>query len=129
MEEKVRLRVDKYLWAIRIFKTRNLAAEACAGNKVKLNNHPVKASHSVKIGEVYTISISTDCAKIIEVKEFLEKRVSAKLAKNYYLDHSPAKVKKEILPSVFIKPQAKRAKGTGRPTKKDRRNLGDFGWI
>jgi ribosome-associated heat shock protein Hsp15 len=127
MSEK--LRVDKYLWAIRVFKTRTLAAEACNTGKVKLKDQPVKSSHAVRIGEVYHIRIDSDLTRIIEVKELLDKRHAYSFVKDYFIEHTPPREKKEILPSAFSLPQGKREKGSGRPTKKDRRNLGKSGWL
>ena len=127
--DPAKLRLDKYLWSIRIFKTRTLAAEACAGGKVKTNQQALKPSHLVKIGEIYHITIDKDYVRIIEVIGLLEKRQSATIARTHYKELSPPREKKEILPSAFRVQQGKRDKGTGRPTKKDRRNMGDFGWI
>jgi ribosome-associated heat shock protein Hsp15 len=122
------IRLDTYLWAVRMYKSRSLASEAIKGGKVKLNNEPVKASHSVKIGETYTLNYSGGIKKIIEVKDFIEKRQSYEIVKNYYIDHSPPLTKTEKLESIFYTVNLKRDKGTGRPTKKDRRDLNDFGW-
>lgn len=127
MAEKLRL--DKYLWAIRVFKTRSLAADAVNSGKVKMNGAGLKASHAVKIGETYHVKIDSDYTRIIEVKQLLDKRHSFSFVKDFFVDHSPPRDNKEILPSVFSFPQAKRDKGSGRPTKKDRRNLGSAGWI
>lgn len=126
MTEK--LRIDKYLWAIRVFKTRTLAASACARGKILLNGQPVKASHAVKPGEIYSIRIDKDYSRIIEVKQLLDKRHAFSYVKDFFIDHSPPREKKESEKSAFILPQAKRDKGSGRPTKKDRRNLGKSGW-
>ena len=86
MEIKKEIRVDTYLWAIRIFKSRTLASEAIKGGKVKLNDTNVKAAHVVKIGETYTITIGTH-KKIIEVTGFLDKRSSFEIALQHYIDH------------------------------------------
>lgn len=125
---KTELRLDTYLWAIRMYKSRSLASEAIKGGKVKLNDEPVKASHLVKIGEVYTLSYPQHIKKVIEVTAFIEKRQSFEIAKQHYIDHSPPIEKQEKLDSVFFKVNIKRDKGSGRPTKKDRRDMNDFGW-
>lgn len=127
MSEKLRL--DKYLWAIRVYKTRSLASDACNSGKVKMNEMALKPSHSVRIGEIYHIRIDTDYTRIIEVKQLLDKRHAFSFVKDYFIEHSPPREKKDILPSVFNLPQAKREKGSGRPTKKDRRDLGKDGWL
>ncbi|MEO6304867.1 MAG: RNA-binding S4 domain-containing protein [Bacteroidia bacterium] len=119
------VRADTYLWAIRMYKSRTLASEAIKGGKVKLDGTNFKPSHVVKIGEVYTLSIS-DAKKIIEVTALIEKRGNFDLAKKHYADHSPPLTKQEKLDSVFFSTNIKREKGSGRPTKKDRRDIFGF---
>jgi ribosome-associated heat shock protein Hsp15 len=105
-----------------MYKSRTLAAEAIKGGKVKLGDQNLKPSHIVKIGERYSMSIGYS-KKIIEVKELVEKRGNFEFAKQFYIDHSPEPEKKgEVLPSAFFKVNIKRERGSGRPTKKDRRD-------
>jgi ribosome-associated heat shock protein Hsp15 len=111
-----------------MYKSRSLASDAIKGGKVKLNNETVKPAHSIKIGETYTLSYSGGIKKIIEVKDFIEKRQSYEIVKQYYIDHSPPISKTEKLESIFYTVNIKRDKGAGRPTKKDRRDMNDFGW-
>lgn len=120
------IRIDIYLWAIRIYKSRSLANDAIKKNKVKLNELPVKSSHMVKLGERYTISFPQGIKKIIEVTGIIDKRQSYTIAKENYVDHSPQIDTSEKLHSVFFIPNPKREKGSGRPTKKDRRDMSDF---
>ncbi len=127
MAEKLRL--DKYLWAIRVYKTRTLAAEACNSGQVKLNGQSVKSSHGVKVGETYHIRIDSDFTRIIEVKTLLDKRQAYSIVKDYFTELTPPREKKEHLPSAFSFPQGKRDKGSGRPTKKDRRDMGKDGFL
>jgi len=122
------IRLDTYLWAIRMYKSRSLASDAIKGNKVKLNDELVKAAHIIKIGERYTLSMSHGVKKIIEVTGLIDKRQSFEIAKQHYIDHSPPLEKTEKLEDMFFKVNVKRDKGTGRPTKKDKRDLKDFGW-
>lgn len=124
MEKSVRL--DSYLWAIRMYKSRSLASDAIKGNKVKLNDELVKAAHIVKIGERYTISFPQGVKKIIEVTGIIDKRQSYNIAKENYIDHSPPLEKLDRMPSVFFMPNMQREKGSGRPTKKDRRDMDNF---
>lgn len=124
MEKGVRL--DSYLWAIRMYKSRSLASDAIKGNKVKLNDELVKAAHIVKIGERYTLSYPQGVKKIIEVTGIIEKRQSYDIAKENYIDHSPPIEKLERMPSVFFMPNMQRDRGAGRPTKKDRRDMDNF---
>ena len=72
------IRIDKYLWAVRLYKTRSLATEACRCGHVRLGGQPVKASHEIKVGEVYEVSIE-QLHKVIEVTQLLGNRVGAKL--------------------------------------------------
>jgi len=119
MTDKEKLRIDKYLWAIRLFKTRSLATDACKAGRVKLNGQNLKPSAIVKIGEVYQVSKGIE-KKIIEVVELLYQRVEAKIAVTKYKDLTPVE-ETYAFKSVFHAPTLKRDRGTGRPTKKDRR--------
>lgn len=120
------IRADTYLWAIRMYKSRTLASEAIKGGKVKLDGDNFKPSHIVKLGERYALTIG-DTKKIIEVTALIEKRGNFELAQKHYKDHSPPQTKQEKLDSVFFSTNIKRVKGSGRPTKKDRRDMNDFG--
>ena len=115
------VRADAYLWAIRMYKSRTLASEAIKNGRVKLDGDNFKPSRLVKIGERYTMSISS-VKKIIEVTGLIDKRQSFDVAKQHYIDHSPPAEKKEMMPSAFFT-TIKRDRGTGRPTKKERRDL------
>lgn len=124
--ENLLVRADTYLWAIRIFKSRTLAGEAIRGGKVKINDTNIKPSHVVKPGETYVISIGGN-KKIIEVKGIIDKRVSYAEAIKHYTDHSPSVEKQEKQEKAFFRMNIITEKGCGRPTKKDRRNLGREG--
>lgn len=120
------IRLDSYLWAIRMYKSRSLASAAIKGNKVKLDDEIIKAAHIVKIGERYTMAFPQGVKKIIEVTGIIDKRQSYEIAKANYIDHSPPIEKLERMPSVFFMPNMQRDKGAGRPTKKDRRDMDNF---
>lgn len=108
------VRVDRWLVAARVFKTRAAAQEACAGGRVKLNGSAVKASHIIKRGD----ELSAECPRgsiVYVVRELADKRLSAALARELYEDHSPAPPPKEE--RLF----AIRERGAGRPTKAERR--------
>ncbi|MBD1429506.1 RNA-binding S4 domain-containing protein [Sphingobacterium sp. SGL-16] len=122
--ESEKLRIDKYLWAIRIFKTRSLATEACKAGRVKLNGQNIKPSYVVKVGEIYAIQKGIE-RKVILVTGLLERRVDAKTAVQYYEDHTPVE-ETYGFKSVFQAPILKRDRGTGRPTKRDRREIDDL---
>lgn len=124
MPEKERLRIDKYLWAIRIFKTRSLATEACKAGRVKLDGLNIKPAHEVKVGEVYQVSKGSD-RKIIRVLALLENRMDAKSVVGFYADETPVEMTHGFK-SMFNAPMLKRDRGTGRPTKRDRREIDDI---
>jgi ribosome-associated heat shock protein Hsp15 len=115
------VRADTYLWAIRMYKSRTLASEAIKGGKVKLNGESFKPAHIVKVGETYTLTIGHS-RKIIEVTALTDKRSSFEIAKKHYNDHSPEPQKEDYLPSAFFRMNIQRERGSGRPTKKDRRD-------
>ncbi|ERJ58613.1 RNA-binding S4 domain-containing protein [Sphingobacterium paucimobilis] len=122
--ENEKLRIDKYLWAIRIFKTRSLATEACKAGRVKLNGANVKPSYVVKVGETYTIQKGIE-KKVVLVTGLLERRGDAKTAAEHYIDKTPIE-ETYGFKSTFHAPILKRDRGTGRPTKKDRREIDDL---
>lgn len=124
MQESEKLRLDKYLWAIRIFKTRSLATQACKNGRVKLNGNNVKPSAFVKIGDVYQIAKGIE-KKIIEVIDFSYNRTDAKIAVTKYKDLTPVE-DTLTFKSMFHAPALKRDKGRGRPTKKDRRETDEL---
>ena len=115
------LRLDKYLWCIRVFKTRSEATDACKGNKVQVNGVPSKPSKEVKVGDMLVIR-KGPVELSYRVKAALHARVGAALVPEYAENLTPeAELVKLHAPNeVFF---VKRDKGTGRPTKKDRRTL------
>lgn len=121
MTEENKVRIDKYLWAIRIFKTRSLATEACKAGRVKKEGENIKPAHIIKLGETYIIQKGPD-KKIVKVTAILENRVDAKKAVNYYEDLSPVH-DHSTFHSVFTMPVLERDRGSGRPTKKERRDI------
>ncbi|MFC7525135.1 RNA-binding S4 domain-containing protein [Parapedobacter sp. GCM10030251] len=124
MAEIEKLRVDKYLWAIRIFKTRSLATDACKAGRVKFNGQNIKASHIVKIGDTYHIQKGVE-KKVVEVTGLLDRRVDAKSAANFYEDRTPLE-ETYGYKTVYHAPMLKRDRGAGRPTKKERREIDEL---
>ncbi len=124
MPEKEKLRVDKYLWAIRIFKTRTMAADACKAGRVKLDNQNIKPSHEVKVGEIYQVSKGID-RKVLKVTGLLENRADAKTVVSFYDDITPVE-QTQAFKSMFHAPILKRDRGAGRPTKRDRREIDEL---
>jgi ribosome-associated heat shock protein Hsp15 len=124
MTVKEKLRIDKYLWAIRVFKTRTLAADASKAGRVKLDGQNIKPSHEVKVGEIYQVSKGIE-RKVLKITGLLENRTDAKTAVNYYEDLTPVE-QTHAFKSVFNAPILKRDRGAGRPTKRDRREIDDL---
>jgi ribosome-associated heat shock protein Hsp15 len=124
-EPKEKLRIDKYLWAIRLFKTRTQAAEACDSGKVKCNGNNVKAAKAVNVGEEY--EVKTEAKKwIIKVAGLLDHRLQYSEAVNYYIDLTPAEEVDRLAFDVPSFHTGKRLSKTGRPSKKQRRNMEGF---
>ena len=123
MSEK--LRIDKYLWAIRLFKTRTLAAAACDGGKVKHNGAPVKASKTVVVGDEY--EVKTEAKKWrVKVTGLLHNRMAYSEAIKYYLDISPQEELDQTQFQAASFYTGKRPSKVGRHTKKQRREMDDF---
>ncbi len=125
MAENEKIRIDKYLWAIRIFKTRNLAAEACNSGKVKSNGTNVKPAKTVGVGDQYDIKTEHKKWKI-EVTSLIHNRVKYEEATKHYLDLSPKETTDKTQSSAFIFNTGKRKSKQGRPTKKEKRKLDDL---
>jgi ribosome-associated heat shock protein Hsp15 len=123
--DKEKVRIDKYLWAIRIFKTRSLATKACDEGKVKTEGMTVKPSRNVVIGDRY--DIRTDGRKwTIEVTGIINKRVKYEEAVKHYTDHTSEEDKQHNIRLGNSFYTGKRLSKTGRPTKKQRRGLDDI---
>jgi ribosome-associated heat shock protein Hsp15 len=115
------IRIDKFLWAVRIFKTRSLAAEACKKGRIIINNIQVKPSRIITVNETVIVKKLPAVYSYI-ILEPIENRIAAKLVAVYIKDITPEEEKAKLL----LKEQAGfgfRSKGTGRPTKKERRNI------
>ena len=112
-------RIDKWLWAIRIYKTRTLATDACKAGKIKINGQAVKPSRELKVQEVITISQSP-LTKTIRVKTLIHNRVSAKLVPDNAEDLTPAEEYEKLRLAHEVNGE-QRDRGIGRPTKKQRR--------
>jgi ribosome-associated heat shock protein Hsp15 len=123
--EKEKIRLDKYLWSIRLFKTRSQAADACDKGKVKFNGDNSKASRTVNIGDEY--EVKTEGKRwVIKVVELLDHRVQYSEAIKYYTDITPAEELDRIKFQAAVFNTGKRMSKVGRPTKKDKRDLDGF---
>ena len=123
--EKEKLRLDKYLWAIRLYKTRSQAADACDKGRVKFAGLAAKAAKTVNVGDEY--EVKTEAKKwVIKVVGLLDHRVQYSEAITYYADITPAEEIERIKFQAAVFHTGKRMSKQGRPTKKDKRDLDEF---
>jgi ribosome-associated heat shock protein Hsp15 len=120
-EEK--LRIDKYLWAIRMFKTRTQAANAIEGKKVRMSGSEVKPSKQVAIGDQYEIKRENGDKMLLQVTALLYNRVAYEEAIKHYTNLTPEKDKTKLPIKAFVEQTGKRQSKQGRPTKRNRRDL------
>ena len=121
------IRIDKWLWSVRLYKTRSLATKACQNNQISIDNVYVKPSHSLKIGDIVNVK-RPPIVRSYEVLGLLAQRESAKIVVDFVKDVTPQSELKK-LEDVKLVFTVQRDKGTGRPTKKERRALQDFGYL
>ena len=120
-----KLRLDKYLWSIRFFKTRSQAADACDKGKIKFQGNAAKASRSVNIDDEY--EVKTEAKKwVIKVTGLLHSRVQYTEATKFYADITPAEELDRIQFQAAVFHTGKRMSKVGRPTKKQKRDLDEF---
>ncbi|HEX4867640.1 MAG TPA: RNA-binding S4 domain-containing protein [Acidimicrobiales bacterium] len=112
-------RVDKWVWAIRLYKTRADATDACRGGHVKVNGTSAKPATVVKVGDRVEVRVH-GADRIVEVATVIDKRVGAPIAATCFVDHTPPP------PAADLVRVAERERGAGRPTKRDRRRLDDW---
>lgn len=115
------LRIDKWLWAVRLYKTRTLAAEACRSGHVRVNGDPIKASREVRIGDTVVARTET-VVRTVRVLGLLDKRVGAAAVPEFCEDLTPPEEWQRPREPALARP-AWRLPGSGRPTKRDRRRL------
>lgn len=118
------VRIDKWLWAVRVFKTRTIAAEACKKGRVLIENNSVKPARMIRIGDIVQVKKPpvTYSFKVIDISQ---KRMGAKLVSNFMENVTPPE-EYEILEMNKLSGFVDRQRGTGRPTKKDRRDMVQF---
>lgn len=121
---KTEVRIDKWLWAVRIFKTRSLATEACKKGKVVLNGIALKPSRNIKVGDILQIR-SNPVTFSFKVLNLSENRMGAKLVPDY-MENATTPDQLELLELHRLSRSIHRARGTGRPTKKDRREIENY---
>jgi ribosome-associated heat shock protein Hsp15 len=121
MEE---VRIDKWLWAVRIFKSRTLAVDTCKKNRVMINNIPVKASRTIRVGDVVQVK-KPPVVFSFKVLKLADKRMGAKLVPEF-MGNVTTPDQYKILELNKISGFVDRQRGAGRPTKKDRRDLESF---
>ena len=115
-----RERVDKWLWAVRIFKTRTAANDACASGRVRINGDQAKAASKVRVGDEVAVRTRGE-TRTVEVAALHEKRVGAPIAASAYVDHTPPRPSADEAPPIAD--AARRDRGAGRPTKRERRQI------
>ena len=118
------IRIDKYLWAVRLYKTRSLASEECKKGKVTINGMNVKSSREIKEGETIQVR-RPPITRSYKIIALVENRMAAKMVPEFIVETTPAS-ELEILEAQKIMSIDNRERGTGRPTKKDRRDMDDF---
>ncbi|MBU8549138.1 RNA-binding S4 domain-containing protein [Streptomyces rochei] len=111
------VRVDSWIWAVRLIKTRSLGATACRGGHVRVNGERVKPAHSLRVGDEVRLR-HEGRERVVVVKRLIRKRVGAPVAVQCYIDNSPPPPPREA-----VAPAGVRDRGAGRPTKRDRREL------
>jgi len=111
------VRIDSWIWAVRLVKTRSVGATACRGGHVRVNGERVKPAHAVRVGDEVRLR-HEGRERIVVVKRLIRKRVGAPVAAQCYIDNSPPPPPREAVAPVGV-----RDRGTGRPTKRDRREL------
>ena len=121
-----KVRIDKWLWSVRIYKSRSLATEACRSNEVRIDDILVKPSSTVQRGN--TVAVRKDGFNLsFRVIDLIDKRVSAPLAQLCYEDLTPAEERNKYKEWFIGKARPEvRSRGTGRPTKKERRDLDEY---
>ena len=124
MEATSAVRADRWLWAVRLYKTRSLAAAACQAGHVQINGQPCKPARSVRPGDVLT-ALTGEIQRTVKVLAPLENRIGAKLVPTYLEDLTP-QAEYEKPREKLSAPVGQRVKGAGRPTKRERRVLGSF---
>lgn len=124
MSALTKVRIDKWLWATRWFKTRSLATEACQSGKIKVEGANVKPAFQLQIGHQLTIT-KNHVRHVVKVDALIEKRVGAPEAQKCYTDLTPPEELEKLHPSFFLNFEI-RDKGAGRPTKKERRDIEKF---
>ena len=124
-EKNEKLRVDKYLWSIRLFKTRSMASAACESGKVKFNGDQVKPSRQVHVGDEFEVKTEARRWRV-KVAGLLHNRVAHSEAIKYYIDITPAEELERLQFQASSFHTGKRLSKIGRPTKKDRRDLDDY---
>ncbi len=118
------IRVDKYLWAMRIYKTRSIATDACKCGRVKMNGVEIKPSRAFHVGDVFTVR-KGPITYTYRILQLASNRLGAKMVPEYLQDITP-KEQLELLELARYAAQSGRERGTGRPTKKDRRDIEQF---
>ena len=114
------VRVDRWLWSVRIYKTRSMATDACRAGHVRLGRTALKAAHPLRVGDTVTVNVE-GWERILEVTALIDKRVGPPAAAACLVDHSPPPPERDRVVPLFA-----RVPASGRPTKRERRDLDRF---
>jgi len=120
LQSSTKVRIDKWLWMVRLFKTRTMASDACNAGKVKINNVNCKPSREIRVDDEIQVRLG-QLQKIVKVIDSPKNRIAAKLLPDYYLDLTPQE-EYDRVKQLAIQTE-KREHGLGRPTKRDRRQI------
>jgi ribosome-associated heat shock protein Hsp15 len=118
------IRIDKFLWAVRIFKSRSSASDACRKGRILVNNLPAKPSRTITVNDIITVK-KLPVTYTYEITDLLENRIPAKMVNRYIKDITPEEEKAKLLAMSNIR-HGFRPRGIGRPTKKERREIDRF---
>jgi ribosome-associated heat shock protein Hsp15 len=124
MEKEIEVRIDKFLWAVRLFKTRSIATDACKNGKILIASYNVKPSRIVNIGDIFEIKQNPIVRKY-RVKQLLHNRIGAKLVADYIEEITSIEELKKLEQFKEFN-YSQRDRGTGRPTKKERRDIDSY---
>jgi ribosome-associated heat shock protein Hsp15 len=124
MDTTPAIRVDRWLWAVRLYRTRSLATAACRAGQVRVNDLPCKPARSIRVGDVI-IALTGVVRRTVKVRALLEQRVGAAKVPEFLDDLTPAS-EYDQLKQKSLAPTGNRPRGAGRPTKRDRRKLTTF---
>jgi ribosome-associated heat shock protein Hsp15 len=125
MDPTSAIRVDRWLYSVRLYRTRSLATDACAAGHVLINGHPCKPAREVRVGDTVVARLG-ELLRTVRVRGVLEQRVAARRVPEFLEDLTPPSEYEKAKQEAARRPAGYRPKGSGRPTKRERRKLSGF---